>query len=364
MRREKRLFLLLAAVIAAGMVGGLIVAPEGERVERLTLRAAAAGESGLDPVSSQKSGDRIWREQTLDSGFTVGQAPGPLLSLPVSIRTDTEGNLYILDWTDKCVRKYSRDGEPCEVFGGQAGQGPGEFSNPTDFDVDAAGAVWICDPVNARITVFGPDATFLKTIRSDRPPYRIVLCGAEGYVLMFSPAGAALFSRHDLQGTPTGSFGVLVDQQQRVGIVLDGRVAGAGDGRFVYAAYRTGILGICDLPAYTFVHTIDDRGLPEMISRRSGDAHYMRVAPDARRASANVSLSGDEVHVHSGFRTSEKRGVMDVYAFRDGRYRFSYLLPAGIAVAHVSGDRLFGIGDTTVTMWRIRSSNEAQAEAI
>ncbi len=367
MRRERRLLLLLTGAIAAGVVVGLVLVPEEERVEKLVSGTRSPGATAVDTIAPQQSTGRIWKANRLERGITIGCAPGPLLSAPVSVRTDADGDVYVLDWTDRCVRRFSHDGVPVRVYGGQAGQGPGEFTNPTDFDVADDGTVWICDPVNSRITVFGPDARLLKTIRPERPPFRIALYGPEGYVLMSSPAGPKLFARYDRRGTLIGTFGVLADQQERVGIALDGRMAGSSDGRFAYAAYRAGVLGLFEYgrsPEHSFVQTIDHVGLPDVVSRNAGDVHYVRVSPDARRLSLHVSLTGDEVHVHAGSRGTEGRGVMDVYGHPDGLYRWSYLLPAGLTVAHVSGHRLYGIADTTVTVWEMDTLSTSEGEAL
>jgi hypothetical protein len=356
MRRRKRFFLLILVVGAAGAFLGYLRDPITGGQEQLLLpqEKIRAGMT-QEELRPQPGRTRIWQDRRFQCEHLLGVAPGPPLLVPVEVRVTPDGAIYVLDWGDKSIKKFSADTRLLTTYGGTMGQGPGEFANPTDFDVDVDGSPWVCDPVNGLITVFAADGTVKRTIRPERPPYRLALLGDSGYVVMSSPAGDQLFTRYGRNDAPLLACGTVMENQARLSIVLDGRLAGTSTGRLAYCAYRAGLLGIFNStanPPLIFVHTIDFPGLPRVISRQSADANYLRVDPDAPIVSRNVSLVGDEVHVLTGTDNMRDRNVMDVYDGNSGRYRYSYTVPGNAAIVRVHGEHMYTIADTTVTVWR------------
>jgi hypothetical protein len=355
MKRRHRLMLVFLAVAAVGAFLGYLRDPVAGGWEQLILpRETADSGSGQEQMRPQPGRTRIWRERPLRCEHLLGIAPGPPLFVPIEVRVMPDERIYVLDWGDKSVKRFSSDGRVLTTYGGTTGQGPGEFVNPTDFDVDVDGSVWMCDPVNGLITVFASDGTFGRTIRPGRPPHRIALLGDSGYVVMSSPAGGRLFTLYRRNGDGILTCGTVMENQAQLSIALDGRLAGSTSGHFTYCAYRAGLLGIFNPAAHPpliFVHTIDFPGLPRVLSRQSTSAQYVRVDPSAPLVSRNASLVGDEVHVLAGTVNMPERSVMDVYDANSGRYRYSYTLPGNMAFARVHAQKVYTIADTTVTVW-------------
>ena len=355
MKRRNRLMLVFLVVAAGGAFLGYLRDPvTGGREQLLLPRETRDSGNAREQRRPQPGRTRKWRERTLHREQSLGFAPGPSLSAPVEVRVMPDETVYVLDWGDKSVKRFSSDARLLTTYGGTTGQGPGEFVNPTDFDVDADGSVWICDPVNGLITVFAADGTFERTIRPERPPHRLALLGDSGYVVISSPSGGRLFTLYRRNGDPILACGTVMENQAQLSIALDGRLTGNRSGRFAYCAYRAGLLGIfnpASHPPLIFVHTIDFPGLPPILSRQNSSAHYVRVDPSAPIVSRNASLVGDEVHVLAGTDRMPERSVMDVYDGNSGRYRYSYTLPGNAAIARVHGRKMYTIADTTVTVW-------------
>jgi hypothetical protein len=283
---------------------------------------------------------------------------------PISVHVDRQGAVYVLDWGARCVRKYSTGGDQVAVYGGQAGRGPGEFSNLTDADVEPDGTVWTCDPVNGLVTIFNNDGTVRSTMRTDRPPHRLALLGEGNFIMMPSPAGQFLFHRYDGHGTLADTCGTVVRDQERLSVILDGRCAGSPDGRFVYAGYRAGILALFDLhrhPPLFFAQTLEHPGLPQVLAQQTGDFQLVRVHPDAPMVSRSVSLVGNMVHVLSGSLSPDRKGVMDVYEHDTGRYLHSYELPAVVSSAYRTEEMLYAVADTTVRIWQVNNVEHMKA---
>jgi len=282
---------------------------------------------------------------------SVGEAP---LMMPLHVRIDVVGCVYILDWSERCVKKYNPNGEFLMQFGFGEGKAPGEFTNLSDFDIAADGSLWACDPVNGLITIFAEDGSVRTTLRPERPPHRIALLKGDTCAVMSSPIGNRMFRLHGPGGQTIADWGVLMEQQARLGIVLDGRIAATGSGGFAYAAYRAGVLAVTtdagdSIAVYR--ETLEHGGLPDVLVSRSGDAEYARADPDAPIVTRSLSCVGGELHLLLGSDDRSLNVVMDVYDARSGSYRYSYDLPVDAVAACVTRTRLAAISDSTVTIW-------------
>lgn len=356
MKRERRLAVITMLIILAAAVAGVFLAPHVGPPAVLTPAVADRRHEGNEEIRPQVVSDRSWENTGFVFMRELGCAPGATMADPIGVRVDSMGAVYVLDWGARCVRKFSPSGDQLMVFGGQAGHGPGEFSNLTDMDIDADGTVWACDPANGLVTVFAQDGTVRTTLRPGRPPLRLALLGGGAFMLMPSPSGKYLFHRYDGQGDVVDTCGTVVRDQEMMSVILDGRCAGSHDGRFAYAGYRAGILGLYNVhrtPPLFFARTLEHPGLPEVVTQQAGDVRYVRVAPDAPLVSRSISIVGHEVHVLSGTLSPEDKGIMDVYDLDTGAYERSYQIPVQALAACRTEGMLYAVVDTTVKIWSI-----------
>ena len=78
------------------------------------------------------------------------------------LAVDMNGNLYVGDFTNNVVQKFSADGNLLDVFGGP-GVGDGQFTMPVGIGTDAAGRVYVVDSAGAdRVQVFDGGGNFLS----------------------------------------------------------------------------------------------------------------------------------------------------------------------------------------------------------
>ena len=85
-------------------------------------------------------------------------------NMPWGITIDKQGNIFIADWRNDRIQKFTADGKFLMKFG-SSGSGEGEFNRPTDVAVDKDGIIYVADWLNDRLQVFDPDGDFvtLKT---------------------------------------------------------------------------------------------------------------------------------------------------------------------------------------------------------
>lgn len=143
-----------------------------------------------------------------------------LFSLPLSADEDEEGNIYILDAKECCVKKFSPEGKYLLRFG-RPGQGPGEIEYPGTLDY-FKGKILIAS--HAKYYFFQPDGKFLG---------HFILPQYQGFDLSFidtnrfvgyamSPRGSnskdnKILKTYDDQGNTLAEFGepFLIDSSSR-----------------------------------------------------------------------------------------------------------------------------------------------------
>lgn len=79
------------------------------------------------------------------------------------IKTDSIGNLYVLDNISLLVKKFSPEGKYLNVLGKGKGDGPGELRRPNQIGIEG-GKIFILDQVLRRLTIFNPNGDIFSII--------------------------------------------------------------------------------------------------------------------------------------------------------------------------------------------------------
>ncbi len=75
------------------------------------------------------------------------------------------GNLYICDWGDQCIKVYDKNGMFIRKFG-REGEGPGEFRCNHRIEIDAENRLYIMDIIyNRRISIFDTTGNFINSLQ-------------------------------------------------------------------------------------------------------------------------------------------------------------------------------------------------------
>ena len=81
-----------------------------------------------------------------------GQAVG-CLSYPYNLVLDGKGHVYVCEYGNHRIQKFTLDGEPLGVWG-SAGREPGQLNHPWSICRDSTGDFHIVDAANHRIQRF------------------------------------------------------------------------------------------------------------------------------------------------------------------------------------------------------------------
>jgi DNA-binding beta-propeller fold protein YncE len=84
--------------------------------------------------------------------------------MPWGITLDSDGNIYVADWRNDRIQKFTAEGKFLAVFG-EHGEADGQLNHPSSVAVDSEGYVYVADWGNERVQVFDPEGGFVMKLR-------------------------------------------------------------------------------------------------------------------------------------------------------------------------------------------------------
>ena len=85
---------------------------------------------------------------------------------PHGIAIDSQGLVYVTDWSNHRIQKFTPNGKFVAQFGSK-GSGPGQLNSPGGIIIDTAGAgtglVYVSEAGNHRVLVFTSDGMFVSS---------------------------------------------------------------------------------------------------------------------------------------------------------------------------------------------------------
>ncbi len=262
--------------------------------------------------------------------------------------TGTAEQLVLIDYGDMTVHAADAEGRWTHVYR-RRGDGPGELRTIGGVQFDGAGAIWIADRANARLSVRAPDLTVEREFRLEHPVDRLapglrggrllalpssvreiaVLLSSDGRPIRSIPFPASLESLN-----PIARERYLVRIADSLSVVqfrwLDHRIAFDADG-----AIRSESRGSGE-PPEVIAFAVDQRG-----------SMGYRISPTAKEFALAVAARGDTLLVVRGDRREELHGrVIERYLAATGRLLDRLVLP--VAVLQIAATRagVFVIAET------------------
>ena len=100
-------------------------------------------------------------EPRFDDGRCVNPVDGQF-SNPTGLAVDSLGFVYVIDYNNNRIQKFTNDGTFVTKWGSQ-GSADGELANPNSLAVDSSGFVYVADNNNNRVQKFTTDGEFVAS---------------------------------------------------------------------------------------------------------------------------------------------------------------------------------------------------------
>jgi hypothetical protein len=107
-----------------------------------------------------------------------------LFAFPISVAEDGQGNIFILDTKDGCVKKFTPAGQYLMRFG-RNGQGPGEFQYPQTIDVSPQGRLFV-STLSSHFHLFDLNGQFIDHLELPRYQGLFPKYMNSGYIIAYS----------------------------------------------------------------------------------------------------------------------------------------------------------------------------------
>ncbi len=99
-----------------------------------------------------------------------------------TIEVDDEGNIYVVDAKEVCVKVFDRSGKHIRTFG-KKGQGPGEMQRPVRMHLFAGKEIMIYDVGNNRLSFYSLDGEFLREISTGKYRFARAIPDSKGNII-------------------------------------------------------------------------------------------------------------------------------------------------------------------------------------
>ncbi|MEW6507685.1 MAG: 6-bladed beta-propeller [Bacteroidota bacterium] len=284
-------------------------------------------------IKRQKVNLRKWAKIKLSPEFSIGGIIDTTFAFPTRVRTDSSGNIYVLDMRAKCVKKFNSNGEFQKKYGRQ-GNGPGEFQSPSRMDILPDGKIIVLDSNQNRCTVFDGDKVY--QILSHLQPIGICFNNEFEFstLQVLDPLGYAPIRRYNFNGEKIRDYQNVIMTQSLGDIFIgalpfiNGELYRSQNNNLIYVPiYMNHFVKFSRNGSIQFSrNTIEDIKLPSF-KRDRFDVINFRF-PKENMSAYFSSLLEDHLYIVS-FRETKKIAdsieyVIDSYSESNGDYQYSF----------------------------------------
>ena len=264
--------------------------------------------------------------------------------------------LFVVDWGDVTIKRFTLDGILETVYGKDKGQGPGEIQGIFDWHVQPDSQLFIIDLNTRKFYAFDGRGVPLRTVALQAClPYRMAGLNARRLVLwclMSDP----MFLELTPEGEEVRRFGKILDEHvEHAYLALEGRMFSRPEGGFVFVPRLASYLYFFDAEGVleTIVRTLDGLEYPLDRLKKSRVSADDLVQPVHQYV---IHFTEDAFWLQVGIRPSgggKRVWAWDRYDRQTMQYTYSIEQP-------ISGwggwyqDRLYVAEDTTIRVFQLQ----------
>ena len=299
--------------------------------------------------------DRIWLSTNLKSIVLDPDISDSLLR-PITIK-NYDDTLYVSDYGDMKIKRFTYKGDYIDSFGEMIGRGPEDFTQIMDFTV-SGNKLYALDLQTMMIKVF--DKNSKKSITSIPTKYRAMrVTSANGFQIVNSLSDYDLFNIYNNQDSLILSFGELVEDQMMNPLSLTGEIIPSNqDSIFIFVPnfasyiFYYGLDGILKKS----IQTIDRIPFPGTEKSADGNGNPRFSAPNSTQRTQAIARSQEYLFIQisrQGTKNNQGKIVMQPYSFIDiytiygDKYIASFKLPYFTDDIAINNHYLYSISQET-----------------
>jgi|GEM_PF-676384 len=310
-----------------------------------------------NPEAPLYPASRLVLEEELSLGEkNVGSDPG--LVRPWSVKADGEGNMYVMDAGDACIKVFDGKGRFVGRIG-RKGQGPGELQNPNSVHLLDGGRVVFEDFIRA-LTTFTKDGRFLGVLSTAKALLLDIAMTPDGRIVALANAIRDGQAGKELRLYDGGLNLVRVllflpdppiDPQTLSPFSPGFHMAVDREGRVVAAfkeGYEIEVLRLDGKPGLRLTHPRQGVKIgSDEIAQAAKSARGRKLNVPARHAAVQGLWTDDRGRIYAAtFERDESKASMlyDVFE-RDGRYLTRLAVPEGVRPRDWKGDKMYAVAE-------------------
>jgi outer membrane protein assembly factor BamB len=139
-----------------------------------------------------------------------------------SFDVDDEGNIYVLDTKEACVKVFDKNGKRIRTFG-EKGQGPGEMQVPVGLSVVAGKEIMTYDTANYRLTYYSLNGQYIRQVIAGQHMFALTIPDSRGNIvglsLIFGEEPIYKIMKFDQDLNPTLTIKTLPAEGFRSGVL-------------------------------------------------------------------------------------------------------------------------------------------------
>lgn len=157
-----------AVVLVLGLVMLSLCCQKDREADRYTVEVV----EGIKIIRNfPDEGNAAPRLLEIQVDLSIGEEAGDdnyMFTYPVDIDADSSGSVYVLDYQECLIRKYDSRGQHVKNIG-RPGEGPAEFTRPSQFCISRDDKVFVLDWGVRKIEVLDSEGEHVRDIRVESP---------------------------------------------------------------------------------------------------------------------------------------------------------------------------------------------------
>ncbi len=275
-----------------------------------------------------------------------------ILFSPSGIKTDKKGNIIVLDYVGKFVKKFTSKGKFIKKYG-RPGKGPGEFMNPNRIYLDDKDSLYVYDNQNFTLTAF-----LKKTSQFRIKPGRLVseFCPIdENNIIMLKSSYNSfdILEKFNIKGELLNNYESALDKTHIpqevnfVGTMLTGNLLKLSPTRFVHIPdYLNQLFFYNNNKLEKIMSTVDKPTNPlfELNYQSNKSMLDFRDLSEYKVNHSSFMVEKD-IYVVSKRAIKGKNLIIDIYNASNGLYKHSLQIPImdSFYLIHMTKNKIYMI---------------------